>query len=212
MRNVEAAVALAERDLVMLPAAMVVVRAVVEISFKLRWMMNPTDPFEREVRWLAHLETEELYYKRLAEKCEQLEADATGLADVQKSVHDYRIGILNVLPKDYQPISKLPHLERMMIDLHDGGKYAVYCSLCQFTHGTRYATRFFDKTSNRQERGWNSIQAKDWYPVFLCSWYSLHSSGFLLYSRLHGNVGEYLDDEFFNTVRDAIAEIQKPTL
>src|SRR5437660_11030662 len=59
IRHVEAVLALASRDLVLLPSAMVVARAAYETAIKLRWMARPDDPFDRESRCLAPLQRAE---------------------------------------------------------------------------------------------------------------------------------------------------------
>src|SRR5690349_14733468 len=59
IRNVEAVVTLAREDLVLLPSAMNLTRSVFEMAMKTIWMLAPEHPFEREIRWLAQLQTEE---------------------------------------------------------------------------------------------------------------------------------------------------------
>jgi hypothetical protein len=55
IRHVEGVIALSLNDLVLLPSAMVIARACYEAAIKAMWMATPDDPFDREVRWLAHL-------------------------------------------------------------------------------------------------------------------------------------------------------------
>src|SRR4051812_35759214 len=57
IRHVEAVVALARTDLVLLPSAMCCCRAAFESAIKIIWMLKPDDPFEQESRWLAHLKS-----------------------------------------------------------------------------------------------------------------------------------------------------------
>jgi hypothetical protein len=68
MRDVEAVAELARIDLVLLPAASVLARAVFEIAVKACWMVQPDDPFQKEVRLLAHHQEEERMQERLANK------------------------------------------------------------------------------------------------------------------------------------------------
>jgi hypothetical protein len=67
IRDIEAILTLARTDLVLLPSACVLARAVFEIAVKAAWMVHPDDPFDREVRWLAHLAEEERLYKAVSE-------------------------------------------------------------------------------------------------------------------------------------------------
>src|SRR5690242_13760108 len=59
VRHAEAVVVLAREDLVLLPPAMVTARSAFEIAVRAAWMVDVDDPFDGEVRWLAHLEEEE---------------------------------------------------------------------------------------------------------------------------------------------------------
>jgi hypothetical protein len=83
IRNVEGVITLARNDLALLPAAEILVRAAVEPSIKAAWMMTPSDPFEREARWLAHLKSEKSYLEREIKELKQLGAEATA-SRVQK--------------------------------------------------------------------------------------------------------------------------------
>lgn len=58
IRNMEAILELARKDIVLLPAANVLARAVFEIALKSARMVQPDDPYMRELRWLVHLEEE----------------------------------------------------------------------------------------------------------------------------------------------------------
>lgn len=65
IRNVEGVTTLAGSDLVLLPAAISMARSAFEIGIRLRWMIEPQDPFEREIRWLAHIKEHESYHSRI---------------------------------------------------------------------------------------------------------------------------------------------------
>src|ERR1035437_2191846 len=67
IRDTEAILTLARTDLVLLPSANVLARAVFEIALKAAWIVQPDDPFDREVRWLAHLAEEERMLKAIGE-------------------------------------------------------------------------------------------------------------------------------------------------
>jgi len=68
IRHIESIVELARRDLVLLPSANVLARAVFETSVKAAWMVQPDDPFQRELRWLAHLQEEVRMHDRLVSR------------------------------------------------------------------------------------------------------------------------------------------------
>jgi hypothetical protein len=61
IRHVESITHLANYDLVLLPSAFILARSILEASTKIKWMLYPKDPMEREARWLVHLKGEEEY-------------------------------------------------------------------------------------------------------------------------------------------------------
>jgi hypothetical protein len=59
IRNVEGVLLMAREDLRLLPAAFSTSRTAYEVAIRVLWLMDPTDPYEREVRWLAYLSQDE---------------------------------------------------------------------------------------------------------------------------------------------------------
>jgi hypothetical protein len=68
IRDIEAILELAGTDLVLLPSGNVLARAVFEIALKAAWLVQPEDPYEREVRWLVHLEEDARVNEKVAIK------------------------------------------------------------------------------------------------------------------------------------------------
>jgi hypothetical protein len=75
IRNVEAVTELATKDLVLLPSTINLTRSLFEMAMKTLWMLAPQDAFDRKVRWLAQLQTEEDYYDRFAQRLGKFGAD-----------------------------------------------------------------------------------------------------------------------------------------
>src|SRR4051794_22976285 len=63
-RHIEALAELARRDMVLLPAANSLARAVLEAAVRAIWLLQPDDVFEREGRYLSHLQEEEHVLRR----------------------------------------------------------------------------------------------------------------------------------------------------
>src|SRR5215217_3638447 len=59
IRNSQGVITLARQDLLLLPGAMVMARVAFETGVTVRWMLDPDDPFDRELRWLRTLKTRE---------------------------------------------------------------------------------------------------------------------------------------------------------
>jgi len=66
LRYAESIITLAREDLVLLPAANVVARSMLEAGYRAMWLLDPVDPFEREARWLATIETAIAHYRKLS--------------------------------------------------------------------------------------------------------------------------------------------------
>ena len=98
VRNIEAITELAKVDLVLAPSANVLARAVFEIAVKAAWMVTPDDPFEREVRWLAHLEEEERMHERIAGKVVRFGGAPTHFERQRDSLRTFRTDVVRSLP------------------------------------------------------------------------------------------------------------------
>src|SRR5437879_3921364 len=101
VRNIEAITELAKIDLVLVPSANVLARAVFEVAVKAAWMVTPSDPFEREVRWLAHLEEEARMHERIAGKVARFGGNPTYFENQRDSIRSFRTGVVGLLPAGY---------------------------------------------------------------------------------------------------------------
>ena len=114
VRNIEAITELAKVDLVLLPSANVLARVVFEIAIKATWMITPNDPFEREVRWLAHLQEEERIQERLARKVVPFGGDPTHFNKHRDQLRNFRTGVVSALPPGYAELPGDPSVEQML--------------------------------------------------------------------------------------------------
>src|SRR5205823_454556 len=99
-------------------AALSASRSAFEIAVRALWLLDPKDPFGREVRWLAQLATQENYHERLAKKFEELGLDGSLHRASAKDVREFRLRVAAVLPAGYKPVQQLPNLEMMMKSLN----------------------------------------------------------------------------------------------
>jgi len=206
VRHVESVTVLALRDLVLLPSAMGVARAAYETTIKLLWMAASDDPFEREVRWLAHLQGEEEYYLKMASKLKKF-----GHGDDEKktgeTIRRFRNDVASKLPASYKPLKQLPNLYQMLESLGEERKYPMYIFGCQFAHGTHHATGLYRKHLGTAKVFGEYIAEKDWAACFSMTWYSLHASGECFLLRAGGNPRDFLSVEFGSKVQSAIHAI-----
>lgn len=140
LRHVESLSILARTDLVLLPAAVVIARAAFETATGVLWMLDPEDPFEREVRWLAQLAEEEEYYERLFKKSSELGGPLEDVETRRKVIGKFRTDVEGALPDGYETLKRVPNFAQMLGTLGLERQYLLYMDSSQFTHGTQVAT------------------------------------------------------------------------
>ena len=200
-------VALASRDLVLLPSALAVTRAAFETSVKLLWMATPTDPFQREVRWLVHMKSEEDYYMRVASQLARFGADETW-REAADNIRRFRMHVTDALPEGYAPPKALANVYEMLKSLAEERQYTAYRTLCQYAHGTHFASGLYRKHPGTPRSFGEYITPEDWWTCFAISSYSLHTSGRRLLEIAGGNVTDFLSAEHIRKLQDTIAAIR----
>jgi hypothetical protein len=125
IRDTEGVIALVRADLVLLPAAIAASRAAFEVAVKAAWMIDADDPYNREVRWLTHLRSEERYYDRVAQRLESLGNDAKSLRARTETFRSFRQAVVQILPAGYHELPGLPSFEDMLKSVGGSALYAL---------------------------------------------------------------------------------------
>lgn len=206
IRNVESVITLAQRDLVLLPGALSISRTAYEASLKSQWLLDPTDPFDREVRWLSLLKKEEDEYSRAVKELRKVGGDVIHYQGIYTATNQMRLAIEKELPSKYKTIG-LPNLRDMVKSLGEDRKYLAYQYLCPFTHVSSSATRLYSKNMGSMMELGEYVKAEDWYTPLLTCWYSLYAPGYKLLERLGGDIESFLDDTFASSVQSKIDRI-----
>jgi hypothetical protein len=209
LRHVKGIITLAENDLVLLPSAMVLARSAFEAAVKSMWMLTPEDPFNREVRWLAHLQSEEDFHRKTADqyaKSGWSEAAAKN-RQVEAQIRDFRTQVTAMLPSGYCPLPKLPNIYEMLESLSEARKYILYVWGCQYTHGTHAATGLYRKDLGSEKKFGEFIRLGDWAFCLSVSWTSLMGPGNLFLQRMGGDHRLFPTSELMESVLNALAEI-----
>jgi hypothetical protein len=205
--HVESVAALALRDLALLPSAMSIARSGYETTIKLLWMAAPDDPFQREVRWLAHLQSEEDFYLRMASQLAKL-GSGESEQKTGETIRKFRNDVAAILPEGYTQLKQLPNLYQMLESLGEERKYLMYVVGCQYAHGTHHATGIYRKHLGTEKVHGEHITEKDWAACLSMTWYSLHASGECFLLRNGGNPRDFLSFEFGSEVQAAIEAIK----
>ena len=209
IRHTESVLALARDDLVLFPSAMVIARASYEAAIKMIWITLPEDPFDREIRWLAQLHTEEQYYAKIAAR---LATYGSGDAEqrISDQLRDFRVSVTEKLPDGYEPLTRLPNLFQMLESFGEERKYLAYIEACQFTHSTHHATGLYRKNLGNKKQLGENITASDWYSALWITSSALLGAGQRFIVCAGGDPSDFVSPQFdkevksvLNTIRDA---------
>ena len=124
IRNVEAVMTLATRDLILLPAAHIVTRAAYEIAFRVLWLLEPDDPYQSEARWMALARERERYYSRLDERRPPEQRRHVVTLARLKDFHDAVEAKLHEI--HYAPVLRIPTVEQMVEQLGTASRQGGY--------------------------------------------------------------------------------------
>jgi len=195
IRDIEAILTLARTDLVLLPAADVLARAVFEIALKAAWMIQPDDPFDREVRWLAHLAEEERLHKVVSESVTKFGGDPAMFKQRHAEIKEFRTGVARVLPAGYSELPGNPGVEQMLESLGQKQTYSLYRLLAQYVHGGHASTRLYRRGYGSLKQGGEFISPADWQAPLHMAWKNLQVFGGSILLSLKSRTPEFLTEE-----------------
>ena len=195
IRDTEAILTLARTDLVLLPSANVLARAVFEIALKAAWIVQPDDPFDREVRWLAHLAEEERLHKAASESVAKSGGNPAMFKQRHAEIRDFRTGVARALPAGYSELPGNPGVEGMLENLGQKQMYFLYRVLAQYVHGGHASTWLYRKGLGTLKQGGEFISPKEWHTPLNTAWKNLQVFGETILRSLKSEVPEFLTVE-----------------
>jgi hypothetical protein len=207
IRHVEGVISLARHDLVLLPPAMAVARAAFETSVRVLWMLDPEDPFERQVRWLVGLEEYERYYDNLAKEYDKLGVESADTRGLHRLIQDFRLNVQQVLPSEYKLLPGLPNYRQILDAIGHVNGYAWYIVASNHTHPTQVATSLYRRDFGASKEFGEFIQASDWYPVMLLCAFALHTTGAKFIERCGGNSAAFVTGRDLEEMSWALASL-----
>jgi Family of unknown function (DUF5677) len=207
IRDIEAILALARTDLVLLPSANVLARAVFEIALKAAWMVQPDDPFDREVRWLAHLAEEERLHKAISESVTKSGGDPVVFKERHAQIKEFRAGVAKILPSGYSELKGNPGVERMLENLDQKHMYSLYRLLAQYVHGGHASTGLYRKGLGTLKQGGEFISPGEWYLPLWSAWKNLQIFGEYLLEHLKAERPTFLTPEDIRSVDLTLSQL-----
>jgi hypothetical protein len=162
LRFSESIIALAREDMVLVPAANVVARSLLEAGYKAMWLLQPRDPFEREARWLASLRAGIKHYRGLANSTclssRAREAYAAQADQHQKFADD----LDRRLEEEGNLVAPLPKFREVAVSTTMPDCYHLFILLSAYTHTNFAALEFYRRNLGTAKSFGEFISASSW--------------------------------------------------
>jgi hypothetical protein len=211
-RNIEAMVLIARQNLALLGPAMAIGRTTFEQGLRVKWMLYPANPFEREARWLAMMRESEESYRRLANGMDAAGEDAeigAGLREHEAKMTEFRVAVESALPDGIKPPKRVPDLLSMAKSVDEERKYFFYSYASQYVHGTITATELYRRNLGIHKEFGEFIRPSSWGTPFLLAWYGFGTAALYFLSSVHGNVEAFLPDNSDEKLNEAIRILRR---
>ena len=211
VRQIESMVTLARRDLACLPSAIPIARVSMESAGWAAWLLEPSEPFDREVRWLARVRKDEQYHREVAALQQRLGIVDDYHTKCALEIQHWRETIEAKLPRGYkEKIKGLPPFRNMLDSMGMERSYLQYKTLSQWTHGTQYAINA-EKSQNYPgeapyESQYRAVQIA-WRLPLLTSSNSLIVAGQRFLETHRGNIDVFSPPDFYNDLFHKIDRI-----
>lgn len=192
VRQAEATILMARHDLVLLPSAHVTARSCFETHIRIKWMLHPIDPYEREIRWVSHLRTGAEQWGKFERNPIVGDFWRSKFGKQKQALDNFAQEISDLLSKDgYPNPEKLPNLWEMLKELGQPELYMFYVWMSAFAHSNFEAATIYRKNLGCGKELGEFIDAKDWALPLEIVWKSLFES-----SRRILELVETPDDSF----------------
>jgi hypothetical protein len=210
VRTCEGISLIARTDMVLLPAAFALARTAFEIGTRILWLLHPSQPFEREVRWLALMREDEDFRRRAAEICVQHGADPSSHETLLRVLAEFRESVAQLLPPGHSQLKAVPTLRGMLADLARDSDYLRYIELSQFSHGTHAATWTYRRNLGIYMEHGEFITAASWTPVLASAWDSLARPGAAILTTLTGSPSIFPSAHLRESAARTIGQLGSP--
>ncbi|MFD9744727.1 DUF5677 domain-containing protein [[Kitasatospora] papulosa] len=185
IRNIEAVLLMARTDEVMVSAAWTNARCAFEQAARIIWLLQPTDRYTSESRWLGFMAEAERFHRLVAEAAEKEPElpSSTAHREIEQVIRDFREQVTAVLPAGYAP-QKPPKFEAMLREIDAAAMYRFYREGSQYVHGSMWGTANYRKNFGIHAEYGDFSTTADWILPLRLSWLSLRNVGVILLSRL----------------------------
>jgi len=163
VRQAEATILMARHDLVFLPAAHVTARSCFETHVRIRWMLHPIDPFERETRWVLHLKSGADQWSKFEKSPVVSDFWRAKFGQQKQALDTFGREISDLLTKEgYTTPGKSPNLWEMLKELGQPELYMFYVGMSAFAHSNFEAATIYRKNLGCGKELGEFVSARDW--------------------------------------------------
>lgn len=174
LRNVEAVSVLARTDEVLAVAAWANTRNAVDLSSRILWLLQPTNRFDAEARWMALVWEYVRYFERMATQAD-VDADLSSrFRSIADQVEGFAEGVTERLPPGRSIPTGVPSVKNTLQSLNIPPLYRVYIEGSQYMHGTMRASSAFRSGLGVEKRLGETTSSTDWVlplrTCWICLW------------------------------------------
>lgn len=207
IRHIEGILYFGSKDILLLPPALSLARTVIEICANTLWLLNPEDPWEREIRLIALLKAEIKGYKDYIKNLQDYNEDISISENDSMLIQEYIDNINGNIPPHYKEI-ECPNFRCLLSSIKLDKIYPTYRILSKFTHGTHSATWLYKRALDEDTVFGERIEIKEWYtPLYIC-WYAINKAGCQFLKRFGGEIEYFLPDNLQNEIQQALDAIK----
>jgi hypothetical protein len=140
-------------------------------------MVQPDDPFERELRWIVHLQEEVRMHDRIANHVEKFGGNPQGFKEMGDLLRKFQKGVASALPSGYRELRGNPKVEEMLASVGQAQMYHVYTVLSAHVHGNHSSTWLYRRNIGTKKEIGELIDPTMWHLPLWTSWKCLQLLG-----------------------------------
>lgn len=159
-----------------LPAAAACARSAFEGATTIAWMLDSTDIWDREARWLAYLKADQQLYERLARDLgERAPELASNLDATASKKAERRQAIADELEEKGARKYSFPDMQTRLAAIGNGDLYVGYRQASDITHAGPDALSLVRHIPSGGQFEFGALYGEpDWTAQLRQSWWSLH--------------------------------------
>jgi hypothetical protein len=162
LRFSESIISLARDDLVLLPAANVIARSLLEVGYRSMWLLQANDPFEREGRWLAYLRDGIKHYRALTKASSLSELQRQRFSQIADTHEKFANDMQVLLTAEGNKPPRFPSFREVASVTALPECYHLFVLLSAFTHSNVMSLQLYRRHLGTAKEFGEFIGAADW--------------------------------------------------